>query len=328
MKRVLRLLTIAPFCLSLTACPPPDKDVATFREVLPTAQDVKLDVPVGDAASTTQALPALSPGLVIQDANGAGQFAQFYTLTRQLFDLTNVGTAWVLGMVWTVVQFQPTTISDSTATWGPWSESLHPAEWRFQISELSDGAYTYVLEGRAKGSDDPFEAVLTGDGFDKTSGSHGKGTFTFNHDVANKLDPARLLAEKSDGTITVTYDLRALPTRIQVETRPSSDERWYDIEVTRETSGGGRVDLSGSMNIEGTTSASLEDLVMHSRWDVSGAGRADAVVSGGDLSELNDALKLSECWSEKFSRVYYKDNYETQPTVGEESSCAFQGAEH
>ena len=52
----------------------------------------------------------------------------------------------------------------------------------------------------------------------------------------------------------------------------------------------------------------LENLVLRSRWEPTGAGRSDARISGGDLGAAD--AQASQCWDTLFREVYYTDNVE------------------
>jgi len=78
-----------------------------------------------------------------------------------------------------------------------------------------------------------------------------------------------------------------------------------------------------SLNAGGT--AQLESLTLRSRWLATGAGRADARASGGDLGALQ--ITSSECWNTTFQRVYYTDPLGLAAPEGVESDCAFATAD-
>ena len=80
-----------------------------------------------------------------------------------------------------------------------------------------------------------------------------------------------------------------------------------------------------------------ENLSYHVRWMASGMGRADVLVTGGDLPSVTpsvESFQVSECWDEFFNRVYYQetvvpveaDPWEGVP-VGDGLKCVFTEAE-
>jgi hypothetical protein len=316
------LAALAPACVT---SPEPSAD--KFREPIPTQDDVKLKEPVGTAAAATQGLRApLAPN----DSSGSKPYATFYKVTRDVFDGVNFGTAYILGAVWIIVHLPPTTLTEREAVWGPASEALSPAAWRFRATEVGDGEFDYALEGRPKASssDADYKAVLSGKGYAKRDPRHRQGWFELDFDAANKLDPARPRAEQESGKIKVSYKLNAYPTQIVANLHPTRSESWFDITVTTDRSGGGRVDINGRDDTTWLKDTALEDLVMHSRWLATGAGRAEVTVANGDLGP-GKSVRVSECWSPTFARTYYTDDA-TPPLeqpFGEQSACPFQKTE-
>ena len=69
----------------------------------------------------------------------------------------------------------------------------------------------------------------------------------------------------------------------------------------------------------------LEDLVIRSRWNATGAGRADAKISGGDLSlEGVTEVTTSECWDSNFGVTFAITTpqiVDLDHSAGAESAC-------
>jgi hypothetical protein len=80
------------------------------------------------------------------------------------------------------------------------------------------------------------------------------------------------------------------------------------------------IDGGGNMvfNFPGDAGA---DITLRSRWQKTGAGRADARLTGGDLGA--QIVTASECWDTAFGRVYYQDSATYKPTEGLATSCVF-----
>jgi hypothetical protein len=229
-------------------------------------------------------------------------------------------TGVILTSVWIVVHTPPASIDDHQATWGPGSgDALSPVVWRLRVTEIEPGVFDYELDGRPKAStsEDDFLAVLKGRGYGKLHPEHKNGWFSIDNDAARTLDPAR---SHDHGTTKITHHMSTSPATIAVEIRPTPAPDWLDIAVTHRSDGSGDVDVSGLVDVEAAKDGRPEDVVIHSRWATSGAGRADVQISGGDAPVL---VKASECWSTAFSRVYYTDNVGLEPPVGDASSCAF-----
>jgi len=67
----------------------------------------------------------------------------------------------------------------------------------------------------------------------------------------------------------------------------------------------------------------LEDVVIDSRWNQVGAGRADIDIAGGDLPSTTPMVDAVECWGTDFLQSYYSDSVGFSPNVGVESACVY-----
>jgi hypothetical protein len=238
-------------------------------------------------------------------------------------DGVDLVTGVVLGSIWLVVHTHPTSVDDHQATWGPGSgDALSPVVWRLVVTEVEKGVFDYELDGRPKSStsDSDYLAVLKGRGYGRAHAEHRNGSFTIDNDAARTLDPARA---HDHGTTKITHALHNWPATIAVELRPTPAADWLDIGVTHRSDGSGDVDVNGLVDVGEPKDGTLEDVVVHSRWASSGAGRADVQISGGSAPSL---VKASECWSTSFARSYYTDNVGIEPTVGDPAACAFTDA--
>ena len=68
-----------------------------------------------------------------------------------------------------------------------------------------------------------------------------------------------------------------------------------------------------------------ENVDENSRWESTGAGRADISMTGGDFG--SKTVMASQCWSASFAQTYYTDNVNYEPTTGDASTCAFSQAQ-
>ncbi len=289
-----------------------------FREALPATSDVNLSVPRSGDATSAQTL-------AIGSSDGTSGYAKFYTFTRNVTDGVDFVTGAILGTLWLVVHTHPTTIDEHQATWGPGSgDALSPVVWRLTVKEVGNAVFDFELDGRPKAStsETDYLAVLTGRGYGKSHPLHRDGFFLVDNDAARQLDPDRA---HDHGTTKITYQLHAWPATLDVEIRPTPAPDWLDITVTHQQDGSGAVDIDALTDVEPVVKdGNLEDIVMHSRWANTGAGRADVQISGGDVSTL---VKATECWSTSFFRSYYTDSAGLEPTVGDPSACVFADAQ-
>jgi hypothetical protein len=308
-------MALGVFASVATGCVASTDDGDKFREPLPAASDMNLAVPRSWGATTRSGL-AVGP-------SDAPAYAKFYQFTRDVTDGVDLVTGIVLGSVWLVVHTHPTTIDEHQATWGPGNgDALSPVVWRLVVTEVDKGVFDYELDGRPKAStsDADYLAVLKGRGYGREHAEHRNGSFTIDNDAARTLDPARA---NDHGTTKITHHLHDWPATIAVELRPTPAPDWLDIAVTHRSDGSGDVDVNGLVDVGEPKDGTLEDVVVHSRWASTGAGRADVQISGGSAPTL---VKASECWSTSFVRSYYTDNVGLEPAAGDPATCVFADA--
>lgn len=301
-----------------------------FREAVPQQGDVALNVPGGNGTGpgTGAGTRSVRAGLHIKTGNegGSSTTATSYGFTREITTAVDSTTAVIVGSIWAIANIEPTTLEDKKAVWGPSEDSsaLEPVIWRFTVNEVATDEYDYALEGKPKAGGD-YLPVLSGHGYGNAHPDHKKGWFQANNDNFKKLDPS---SAENEGTTKITYDLKQLPSTINVELRPKAEEGSLDVDVTHATGGAGSVRIHGTFDIDkeddAAAASKLENVEMTSRWDASGAGRSEWTFSGGDLPIAS--VTATECWSTSFSRVYYKDSADSQPTEGAETACAVSAA--
>ena len=232
-------------------------DAAKFRDPIPQQGDAQLAVAgsqVSGGATTKSAQVKLS-GI----GGGGTDYASMYEFTRQITDGVDTGTFEIIAAIAAVTSYQPTSIDDKQATWGPGGDSLDPVNWKVVVKETGDNEFDYEVDGRPHGdtNDSDFKAIVTGHGYGHNHPSYRSGTLILTA-LADASTP-------KDGT------------------NENVDEK--------------------------------------SRWDASGAGRADVKMSGGDFGSTT--VMASQCWGSTFAQVYYTDNVDYQPTAGSASACAF-----
>ena len=242
--------------------------------------------------------------------------------TRDVTRMFNGGSAWVLLLIHTIVQFPVTTVSGDTYTWGPWSDALDPAEYKLDVRDVGDGTYEYKLSGRSKTqAGSQFEVVIDGVADPRPGELKGNGKFLLDFDASRRVNPVDAGDER--GTVTAAYDLAARHLDLEIE---SVDDRGQpvlaDYAYNETADGGGDMVFNISGDAGGTTKQ--EQITLRSRWKNTGAGRADARLTGGDLPASAIA---SECWDTSFRRVFYTDSVNFAPTEGVQTACAFATAD-
>ncbi len=327
MSKWMGLLMLGAVVGGSNACTIKADDSERFRDPIPQSADVGMGVP----GSTTGA-PTKTQGQVLHLSNtpagggGTSSYAEYYQVTRDITDTVDYGTAWVIGLVWTIVHTPATTIEPHKAVWGPGAgDALSPVVWRFTVNEVGDKEYDYALEGRAKGStsEADFKAVLTGHGFGRSRAEHRQGSFTLDFDASSRLDPAR---SHDSGNVKVAFDLRQYPATLAVDLTATDRPRAAKVGVTHQGDGSGAVDITLHDGADPAQNDKADDIVLHSRWDQSGAGRGDAQLTGGNLPTTVSNVQVSECWDSAFARVYYKDSVDYKPAAGNPAACVFAQA--
>ena len=307
MKNLMKSLLTATCVMSLAAsgCVKQDASPAEIGRAIPTNDQVAIKLPAVAMRGETPAV---------------GQLATFYVVTRGVTQSFNGGSAWVLILIHTIVQYPVTSVSGNTYTWGPWSgNALDPAIYKLDVTANADGTFDYVFSGHAKSDTAAhFIAVIDGHADPRPGELKGNGTFLLDFDAARTVDP--IDNANSKGQVDVKYDLAARHLDLMIMStdangKPVAAQYAYDETAT----GGGDMTFNILANIGGTAAA--EDVTLRSRWMASGAGRGDARIAGGDLGTAQAIA--SECWSSVFQRTFYTDNANLNATEGDPSTCAF-----
>ena len=265
------------------------------------------------------------------DAHKAEVVALCQTSGKSIREISrdlNHGAAWVLILVHTIVEYPPTTVDGDVYTWGPWSETLDPAEWRLVVTENLDGSYDWSFDGRSKLEEGTtFVTVISGNAIPGAIEHHGRGTFLIDFDAAEIVNP---LENEDRGTVEIAYDLEreaGAPATLDIAIQTlETDEFGVDQPVAFDYAYAENADGSGDLSFEihcdlddeGTLA---EEALIRSRWFATGSGRADVRVKDGDLGEL--VVTASECWNDTSRRVYYSDSEEWMPTEGDPAECVF-----
>jgi hypothetical protein len=290
--------------LATTACirqdPPPDE----IRRAIPTAEQVRIKLPQSQARAL-------------------GELSSYYVVTRDVTRTLNGGSAWVLVLIHTIVQYPVTTIQGDTYTWGPWSGALDPAEYRLDVTANADGTFDYALAGKSKlEAGASYETVISGHADPRPGHLQGNGDFTIDFDAGKRVNP--IDSGDARGHVTVTYDLAARQLDlVAVSSDANGNPATAEYAYQETASGGGDMVFAITADVGGTALA--ENLVLRSRWQADGAGRGDARLAGGDLG--SDQAIASECWSTMFKRVFYTDSVDFLATEGDQASCAYATAD-
>ncbi len=305
MTNMMKSLLAATTALSLAACVQQDAPPAAIGKAIPTSDQVSIKLPTGQAKAV-------------------GDLASYYVVTRDVTRTFNGGSAWVLVLIHTIVQYPVTSVAGNVYTWGPWAGSaLDPAVYKLDVTANADGTYDYSLQGRSKSTPTaPFQAVISGHA-DPTPGElQGNGEFLIDFDASKAINPVD--TGNAKGQVDVHYDLAARHLDLHImSTDASGAPVAADYAYDEAADGAGNMTFDVQANVGGT--AALEDVTMRSRWLSTGEGRGDFRIAGGDLGS-SQAIG-SQCWSSLFLETYYTDNANFLPTEGDPASCAYATAD-
>ncbi|MDP1824756.1 MAG: hypothetical protein Q8L48_15985 [Archangium sp.] len=289
-----------------------------FRKGLPQAGDVALKLP----AKSSQPLTSVSTrrdGL-------EGQTSDFYRLTRETTVFVNTGTAAVLTLVEKIVQYPATTVGQDSAVWGPHTEALSPNTWKLTVTRTATDTYSYLLEGKGKTeADSAYRAVLSGNHV--TMGQNlGTGSFLIDWDLNRQLPENA----NNFGTVAVTYSRTSATATTQIDAqftqvRHGTVEPLVDAQYRYWSTPNQGGSFEFQLQKDLVTGAALETGKIKSRWLESGAGRADAQVSGGDLSA---PVTMNECWDSGFLSRFQDTSFSPALNYGAATACAFGTAEY
>lgn len=285
---------------TLVACVQADEAPTELKRAIPTADQVAIKLPGSHARAI-------------------GDLADWYVATRHVTLMFNGGSAWVLALVHTIVQFPVTSTSGDTYTWGPWSAALDPAEYKLDVRDVGDGTYEYRLSGRSKlVAGAPFEVIIDGTADPRPGALRGRGTFLLDFDAGGRINP--IDTNDARGTLSATYDLGAHRLALAIDTTDEHGEPVVADYAYRETADGGG-DMVFDFQADAGGTPAPERVTLRSRWLATGAGRADGRLIGGDLGTTGAIA--SECWDTRFARVYYTDSVDFAPTEGDPAACVF-----
>lgn len=311
---------------SLTQACAAAPDASKFRDPIPQQGDAALAIAgtqVGGGTGTQSA--AIGSSVRIAGLGGGGtDYASFYEFTRQITDGVDSGTFQIIAVIDAVTSYPPTTVNDTQAVWGPGGDALDPVNWRVTVTQTASEEFDYEIDGRPHGdtNDADFQAIVTGHGYGKSHPSYRSGTLTVYGAVLQALDPS----ESNGGTAKITYDARTYPRTVTADiTTSDGSGQWYDASVTHAADGSGELVLTALADDSNPPDGKNESVDENSRWNASGAGRADVQMSGGDYGST--VVLVSQCWSDAFAQTYYTDNVSTMPTTGDAASCAFGQAQ-
>lgn len=320
MKNAPLLLAAA---LALAGCHEPfSNEDLLFLKAAP--RGLRIEVPEGQMG-----------GQALRAAQGEDGPARFYLDTRKAAEDANVGVFGLLDLVDVVVAYPPTVREDDRRIWGPF-----PSDERTELALVvdrvrtatvvtftsssaparADEIYNYSFLGRPiGGSDEDYILLFGGRSLPQVSNRQGTGLMVVNFDGIKQLNPN----EDAIGQLLVGYDTRDDATIVDIAADAmvtgafEPDVAWH---YRLEPSGAGRFVYFLRENLFDTTDA-RELLGVAARWMPDNRGRADVIVTEGDVPI--PFYYASECWDPSFSRVFLFSNIPTPEfsPVGQVQLC-------
>ncbi len=251
------------------------------------------------------------------------EWSEWYLFTASTTENINAMIGSVLFWVDTITSdYWPSYVDGDRnhATWGPWSTALDPVETLLWVTyDPAADTHSWGFDQWPRNTEQSaVSTVILGEVDPGATRAISSGRFEVDFTAIHELDPT----ESTTGLFEVEYDIHAdgvTATAAFTEFGPEQLDAAYSYDQTFE--GGGRMDLVvlADMNPESGT-ATDELWTTRSRWTADGAGRADVLITGGDLEERT--ATLTECWSDSFETVYRVESF-SEVETGDPSLCAF-----
>ena len=291
----------------------------SFLTALPSRQTLEVTAPTARAPAALSE----SSASALTAASALGETASLYVLTRQMTAQVNGIVGGALDTLGDISRTPPAAVSDTSAVWGPFTEPLSPVAARLLITRVAPGSHRFVLQLRPRsGQDSDFAPFLEGASTGAAPGGPSQGTFALDLDLAHRLDP---VANAAEGHVVAGWTVLPVGRQVQVhlgEVHVGSDApATADILSSLLGDGSGSLVFDAEANLVGGPEL-LETGKVGSRWNPSGAGRADVEVHGGDAA---GGGQITECWDASFVRVYAQ-GVSPDGGVGSEgdpAACAF-----
>lgn len=285
-----------------------DGEYNEFAQAIPTTEEVELRLPYD----------AVPNGLLV------GETAKFYLETYDVTHEVNGSVYLILSVLEDVVTTRPAVVTDNEAVWGPYTPALEPTSFLLRVQRVAEGQYTYQLQMRPQlsTSESDWMDIVIGEAFPREN-RRGWGSFELDCTSYNMLNPLIQL----EGQMAVTYD-NAIDTPrtidvdftdfIDLEEHPDDEPHSGTYRYLDREDGSGEFQFAVLANLHDASEDRPldESYQVRSRWTATGAGRADVLVTGEeisqDLAELygleDEDVEIAECWDETFLRTFYNES--------------------
>lgn len=298
---------------------------AFFAGAVPEAADLRAEHPGSRNAD----------GALVDDERDEGDPALVPPRAREVARGINGAVFYLLAMLDFAMDLPITAREQDTRTWGPYERAQGGGSVRLDVRRQPEDVgrfeYSVVLAADSPQdvtSDSPWDEVVAG-WFLRGGGSlrEGVGGFCWDADVWAAHSPGY----EGGGLVCVDHerdgDLVRLHATFDDWLQPGGDSVAIEYFFEAVQGGGGVLEYLGSDDVVGGTGGT-ELSATRVRWAAGGAGRADLLVSGGDVPV--PGVPASECWDADLARTWwFVDMPGAEPDVeeGSQDDCAFAGRE-
>jgi hypothetical protein len=295
--------------LTLSACGGDPAD--EYRQALPNQDQFSVGYP--EAGTTASGLTGEKKSALV------GEPSQFFTATYYESRKINGFGKRVLRTIDRITDHAPSAMTDSSALWGPFSDSGEPNEYRLGVSRRDSPALHYVwkLQGKHKSASSDDYVSLAGGAFQPTGAERGRGWFAVNFEAIRSINPT----EGSRGQIAYAYVVADAGVHVRAAHRaPSGERAGYAFGADREGNRFVLFAIPESIDLGPQGTDAKEAVLIRTRWNALG-GRADVLASRGDLG--SNILHASQCWDETFVSSYESMHFNgnLQAEEGDATTC-------
>ena len=339
---MMRRYLVGSLALGLLACNADQE----FAEGIPSAEQVSIKVPASGGQQAQKSVDGLG------EARGAlvGATSELYQITYGVSATVNGGTVLLLGALRLVTLQTPTSRTADSRTWGPYpAGGLDPLTYRLVVRKLGELHFGFSLDASSRLAADPsaFLPLIDGEITKGLRAGTAQGTMTLHFDNRRVLVPEACeegtLAFQFDDTGDAAVNDVTLHDFANANAKNVLCKQEKPIEAAyhyaKDAAGAGEFVFSVTKDMVqplGQAAAVDENVTLRSRWQASGAGRSDVLVSGGDVDAALAAHGLvgpataSQCWDTRYQTQYETSSpaeLEIMGTSGAASACVFTSAE-
>ena len=225
---------------------------------------------------------------------------------------------------------EPSDTQGRVKMWGPVTRG--PTEYRFFLRHGTLRHYGWVLEGRFAGSNDAFTTVAAGSITVGFAPRRGKGTLGVDLDALASVDPT----VTAHGALLARFAHGAAGSIVGYRLRDFVGENGGHavnalVQGVHLKGGINRVRLAYRGNLPETASSAPELVLARARHQRGEGGRADVLVTGGDIAS-GHVWAVSECWNAELASGFRRvldcpgdgiggERCEVVSSVGDASAC-------